>query len=93
MDVKLDSVSPLAFDLVRKGQPVRLQFKKSDKREYREKIQARDCFLVFRGQMKIGIVPIKLSQERADAFRTGIWRIKDVDFAGRVLSISDETSG
>lgn len=91
MDVKLDAVSPIAFELVREGHPVRLQFKRSDKREYREKIVARDCFLVFRGQTKIGMVPTKLNEDHADAFKTRNWRIKVVDAIRKVVSITDET--
>ena len=90
MEVKLEALSPLAFDLLRPGHVVRLQFKPSDRREYRDKIVARDCFLVFRGQTKIGMVPIKIGIEHGDEFRQIGWKVKEVNKSGGVVSISNE---
>lgn len=87
MEVKLDSVSPIAFEMIRAGSQVRLQFRPSNRKEYREKIAARDCYLVFFGSTKIGMIPIAFSRQHGSDLRGMAWHVKDVDAGKKLIKI------
>ena len=64
MEIKLASLSPLSFEFAKVGDVVALKRKIANKKEFRSSIGAAvDSILVFRGQTKIGMVPIKISDE------------------------------
>ena len=66
MEIKLGSLSPLSFEFAKEGDVVILAKKKANKNEFRSSIGAAvDSVLVFRGKMKIGMIPIKTSTENA----------------------------
>jgi hypothetical protein len=64
MDIELASLSPISFESVKVGDVALIRFVKAKANEYREKIgPAKDCFLVFKGSTKIGMIPIKVATE------------------------------
>jgi hypothetical protein len=64
LEVKLSSLSPLSFEFAKVGDTVALVRKKANKNEFRSSIGAAvDSILVFRGQTKIGMIPIKTAEE------------------------------
>jgi hypothetical protein len=64
MDIELASLSPISFESVKVGDVALIRFVKAKANEYREKIgPAKDCFLVFKGTTKIGMIPIKVATE------------------------------
>ena len=67
LEIKLSSLSPLSFEFAKVGDTVSLVRKKANKKEFRSSIGAAvDSILVFRGQTKIGMIPIKTGQDYAD---------------------------
>jgi hypothetical protein len=67
IEVKLSSLSPLSFEFAKDGDTVSLVRKKANKREFRSSIGAAvDSILVFKGQTKIGMIPIKTGEDNAD---------------------------
>lgn len=66
MEIKLTSLSPLSFEFAKTGDVVSLVRKKANKKEFRSSIGAAvDSILVFKGQTKIGMIPIKIGEENA----------------------------
>lgn len=66
LEIKLSSLSPLSFEFAKVGDTVSLVRKKANKKEFRSSIGAAvDSILVFRGQTKIGMIPIKIGEENA----------------------------
>ncbi len=66
LEIKLSSLSPLSFEFAKTGDRVSLVRKKANKKEFRSSIGAAvDSILVFRGQTKIGMIPIKTGEEHA----------------------------
>jgi hypothetical protein len=66
LEIKLSSLSPLSFEFAKAGDIVSLVRKKANKKEFRASIGAAvDSILVFRGQTKIGMIPIKTGEENA----------------------------
>ena len=66
LEIKLGSLSPLSFEFAKVGDTVSLVRKKANKKEFRASIGAAvDSILVFRGQTKIGMIPIKFGEENA----------------------------
>ena len=64
MDIELASLSPISFESVKVGDVALIKFVKARANEYREKIgPAKDCFLVFKGSTKIGMIPLKVATE------------------------------
>jgi len=58
VEIKLSSTSPLSFSEVKEGDTVTLKLKIGDPREHRSSTgTAKNGFLVFKGQLKIGMVP------------------------------------
>lgn len=58
INVNLKSISPLSFEVIKNGEKLRVEHKPAKINEYREKIgPARDCYLVFKGNTKIGMIP------------------------------------
>jgi hypothetical protein len=67
LEIKLSSLSPLSFEFAKVGDAVSLVRKKANKNEFRASIGAAvDSILVFRGQTKIGMIPIKVSDINAE---------------------------
>ena len=67
LEIKLSSLSPLTFEFARVGDTVSLFRKKANKKEFRSSIGAAvDSILIFRGQTKIGMIPIKIGEENAE---------------------------
>jgi len=89
MEINLTAVSPVCFDLVRVGDRVRISLKQANRREFREKIgPAQDCYLVFRGVTKLGMVPRSAPQECLVALKKGAWAISRADRMTSTLVIS-----
>jgi hypothetical protein len=66
LEIKLSSLSPLSFEFAKAGDVVSLVRKKANKKEFRSSIgPAVDSILVFRGQTKIGMIPINIAEEYA----------------------------
>jgi len=66
MEIKLASLSPLSYEFAKAGDTVLLRRKIANKKEYRGSIGAAvDSILVFRGQTKIGMIPIAVSESSA----------------------------
>ena len=58
MQVELTSTSPISFTAIKEGIKLRIKHVPKKINEYREKIgPATDCYLVFKGETKIGMVP------------------------------------
>jgi len=67
MEIKLGSLSPLSYEFAKVGDVVSLKRKIANKKEFRSSIGAAvDSILVFRGQTKIGMIPIKVSDQYAE---------------------------
>jgi len=64
MDIGLTSISPISFEIVKEGDVALIKIVKAKPNEYVEKFgPPRDCFLVFKGPTKIGMIPLKVATE------------------------------
>ncbi|MDD2840128.1 MAG: hypothetical protein PHY80_03285 [Rickettsiales bacterium] len=80
MEVELQSVSPISFSMVKIGDTVRIEHKPAKLNEYREKIgPAVDCYLVFKGQTKIGMIPNNFVKTHKDYLKKRICKISGID--------------
>ena len=88
MRLELTSLSPLSFQLAKVGVLVTLKRKRANPNEYREKIgSARDCFLAFIGQTKIGMVPIS-HNDKVSALPLGSgWRVESIEASRGLIAI------
>jgi hypothetical protein len=88
MQISLISLSPLSFLSVKVGDKVHIGLKRANRFEFREKIgAAQDCFLVFKGATKIGMVPIGFSNLNRDLFLKSVWTVSGVDKESSTLTI------
>lgn len=63
MEIFLETISPIAFELVRPGNQVKIVNKKPNRKEFRGTLEsAQDCFLIMKGVSKIGMIPLKFNQ-------------------------------
>ncbi len=82
------TLSPLSFQLVKIGSPVVLRKKVANRNEYRERIgSARDCFLVFSGQTKIGMIPISSTSAISGLPIRTKWRVASIDSSKGLIAI------
>ena len=89
MDIELASISPISFESVKVGDVALIKFVKAKANEYREKIgPAKDCFLVFKGPTKIGMIPIKVATEDLKLTTSRKCLISKVDRAANKICIS-----
>jgi hypothetical protein len=62
MKIELTSTSPISFSYIREGQKLRVKHIPKKPNEYREKIgPPSDCYLIFKGTTKIGMIPSTLT--------------------------------
>jgi hypothetical protein len=88
LEVNLTSLSPLSFEFVKVGDSVSVRRKIPNKREFRDRIgAASESFLVFKGETKIGMIPIKFSNENRP-FLKKTATVTTVDKTKKTLSIS-----
>ncbi len=89
MEIKLASLSPLSYEFAKAGDIVALRRKIANKKEYRGTIGAAvDSILVFRGQTKIGMIPIKISEENSDYLKDKLSaKVKQTDQAKKLFII------
>ncbi len=77
--VQLFSVSPISFSFAKPGDRARIEHKPPRKNEYREKIgPATDCYLVFKGQTKIGMIPKEFAEGNQDVLRKRVCYIEEM---------------
>ena len=89
MDIELTSISPISFEIVRKGDIALIKIVKAKPNEYREKIgPAKDCFLVFKGPTKIGMIPFKVATEELQLISSRKCLISIVDKAANKIFVS-----
>jgi hypothetical protein len=90
LEIKLSSLSPLTFEFAKVGDTVSLVRKKANKKEFRSSIGAAvDSILVFRGQTKIGMIPIKFGEENAAYLADKISaKVKKTDPAKKLFVIT-----
>ena len=62
MKIELTSTSPISFIAIKEGQKLRIKHVPKKPNEYREKIgPPTDCYLIFKGSTKIGMIPSALT--------------------------------
>lgn len=89
MKVILTAVSPFAFEIARINRRVIIKKKKANKREYRDKIgHARDCFLVFISETKLGMIPLEIVN--FDSLDVHKWHVSKVDVNSGIIEITNE---
>jgi hypothetical protein len=89
MEIELTSISPISFEMVKPGDIALIKVVKAKSNEYREKIgPAKDCYLVFKGPTKIGMIPLKIATEELQLSATRKCSITFVDKASSKISIS-----
>ena len=89
MEIKLSSLSPLSFEFATEGAVVSLFRKMANAKEFRISIgKAVDSILIFKGQTKIGMIPIKIAEENAEylSLKTHA-KVKTSDSAKKTLII------
>jgi hypothetical protein len=88
MEVQLESVSPISFLIARIGELVRIQHKPAKVNEYREKIgPAVECYLVVKGQTKIGMIPSEVVRNHKELLRRKNCRISRIDQANSLIMV------
>lgn len=88
MRVQLTSVSPVTFMIAKEGDIVTIQHRPPRLNEYREKIgAAAECYLVFKGKTKIGMIPKKFAQENKKFLVKKNCRIVKIDHEKAVLVV------
>ena len=88
MEVKLQSISPISFSMIKLGDTVRIEHKPAKLNEYRDKIgPAVDCHLIFKGQTKIGMIPNNFVKNNKDYLRKKVCKISSVDKEKSIISI------
>ena len=89
MYIQLTAVSPIAFSLAAPGDRLRIESKAPRKNEYREKIgPPKSCYLVFKGQTKIGMIPQKIAQTSHEFLKVGTCRVKEMNESSALVIIS-----
>ena len=89
MDIELTSISPISFEIVKVGDIALIKIVKAKPNEYREKIgPPKDCFLVFKGPTKIGMIPLKVATEELQLIASRKCLISIVNKAANKIFIS-----
>jgi hypothetical protein len=89
MDIELTSISPIAFEIVKAGDIALIKIVKAKPNEYREKIgPPKDCFLVFKGPTKIGMIPLKIATDELQLNSSRKCLISIVDKTNNKICIS-----
>jgi hypothetical protein len=89
MDIELTSISPISFEIVKEGDIALIKIVKAKPNEYREKIgPPKDCFLVFKGPTKIGMIPLKVATEELQLIASRKCLISIVNKAANKIFIS-----
>ena len=89
MDIELTSISPISFEIVKAGDIALIKIVKAKPNEYREKIgPPKDCFLVFKGPTKIGMIPLKIATDELQLNSSRKCLISIVDKATNKICIS-----
>jgi hypothetical protein len=87
--VDLISISPFAFSVIKVGEQARVELKRKKMNEYRDKIgPASDCYLVFKGQTKIGMIPKIYMEKNINLLSKRVCWIKIVDPQNLCIAIS-----
>lgn len=77
--VQLSSVSPISFSVAKPGDRARIEHKPPRKNEYREKIGPPvDCYLVFKGQTKIGMIPREFAEGNKEVIRKRVCLVDEM---------------
>ena len=78
--IQLTSVSPFSFIIAKEGDRARIEYKPPRKNEYREKIgPAVDCYLVLKGQTKIGMIPRSFAETNKIFLKRKVCLIKEMN--------------
>lgn len=89
IDVYLKSISPLSYEIIRNGEKLRIEHKPAKLNEYREKIgPARDCYLVFKGNTKIGMIPSDFCEKNASFLRRKFCKVSLINKETSQISIT-----
>lgn len=89
MDIELASLSPMSFEAVKEGDIALIKCVKAKTNEYREKIgPAKDCFLVFKGPTKVGMIPLKVATDDLQLTASRKCLISKVDKSANRICIS-----
>ena len=84
----MTSVSPVSFMMAKEGELVQIRHTPSKKNEYRANIgPPADCYLVFKGQTKIGMIPKTFVNQNKQLMRPKNCRIKKMDQSKSVIII------
>lgn len=87
--IQLTSVSPVSFSVAKEGDRARIEHKPPRRNEYREKIgPPTDCYLVFKGQTKIGMIPKDFVDSHKDLLRRRVCLIKEMNPQKSLVVIS-----
>ena len=87
--VELESISPFAFSIIKEGDRVQIKYKNAKKNEYRDKIgPPSDCYMVFRGQTKIGMIPKNILEINQKLFKKNICKIYKIDSEKSLIKIA-----
>ncbi|MGB4468166.1 MAG: hypothetical protein WBH99_01455 [Azovibrio sp.] len=88
MEIELQSISPISFSMIKLGDTVRIEHKPAKLNEYREKIgPAVDCYLIFKGQTKIGMIPNNFVKNHKDYLKKRVCKISGIDKDQSKISI------
>lgn len=89
IDVNLKSISPLSFEVIKIGEKLRVEHKPAKINEYREKIgPARDCYLVFKGNTKIGMIPSDFCAENILYLKSKFCKVSSMNKEKSLISIT-----
>lgn len=88
MEVQLKSISPLSYMMVKEGERVTIQYRPPRPNEYREKIgPASECYLVFKGETKIGMIPKEIIISHKNLLKKRNCRVAKIDKSKSILTI------
>lgn len=88
MQVELTTTSPISFTTIKEGIKLRIKHVPKKTNEYREKIgPATDCYLVFKGETKIGMIPSDFVKRNPDLISKRICTVIKLDKSEKVIAI------
>ena len=88
MQVQLTSLSPVSYMIAKEGELVTIQHRPPRPNEYREKIgAAAECYLVFKGKTKIGMIPKKITVDHPEFLIKKSCRIVRIDQSNSVFVV------
>jgi hypothetical protein len=89
MDIELTSNSPISFAIVKEGDVALIKIVEAKPNEYMEKIgPPKDCFLIFKGPTKIGMIPLKVATEELQLIASRKCLISIMNKAANKICIS-----